>query len=591
MTSALPDPTLAELAAQIGLNDLTPVDTPPAQTEPGPLALEDYFEPDPAPETFTTQPAFYNTGVSKAALVGGVSLVLFLGGASIFKVASPKGHTTALLPETTPDEAPEDPTLVALRQSQIAESKAKAKLALLAQDKAALGDEGEAVNPKAAKTTPPTTVKPFAQTKPSPIVPPAPPPPARLNPAPTYSTVTPKPKPTPVTPLPPPPNSGWTQPVQAPLLTVGRRTEAPKSVDPMAEWQRLASLGTYGEVVPSEAPTGHASGVDANAKLAALFPEDGVIETISVDEPSSSFGTTSHGAPLSDYFEQQMSPVAQPVAHWETVPPSGETVKPSGETVKPLGDSREAVTTVATAEVSDPLTTEEPEAFPEPVKAFDKPPLLAQAPDRTILVGSSGQGHLVTPVLWAPDGSRGEARFIVALSEPITDAQGEPALPDGTQFVVAAQNLDPDSGLVDLTVMALVIDGQEYEAPEGVFSVRDRQGGLLLGELRHQPNPGRGDLARVATGALTQVGALMNRPRSTSTSSSQGSFGSSQSSTVRNDDPNYVGAVLEGGFNELASVIEDRQQAAAEALAQAPQLYQLPADYPIRIFINQSLSL
>ena len=95
----------------------------------------------------------------------------------------------------------------------------------------------------------------------------------------------------------------------------------------------------------------------------------------------------------------------------------------------------------------------------------------------------------------------------------------------------------------------------------------------------------------MATGALAQVGKLMNRPRSTSTSTTNGSFGSSQSSTVQNDDPNYVGAVLEGGFDELATVIEERQQAAAQALAKAPQLYQLPADYPIRIFINQSLSL
>ena len=573
--STHPEPTLAELAAQIGLDDLTPVDAPLAQTEPGPLALEDYFEPEPAPETFTTQPAFYNTGVSKAALVGGVSLVLFLGGASIFKVASPSGHTTAIQPESTPEVAPEDPTLVALRQSQIAESKAKAKLALLAQDKAQ-GAAGEAVAPKAAKTAQPlkplTTVKPIAQAKPSPIVPPAPPPPARLNPAPTYSTVTPKP--TPVTPLPPPPNSGWTQPAKAPLLSLGRSTTAVKSVDPMAEWQRLAALGTYGEVVPSEAPTGHSSAMDANAKLAALFPEDGAIEVIEVDNPSPSLGAAAHAAPLSDYFERQLQPVAQ----WTTVEPPVETVEPSGEAV-------------AAAEAIDPLAADEPETVTEPVKTFAKPTPLAQVPERTILVGSSGQGHLVTPVLWAPDGSRGEARFIVALTAPITDAQGQPALPEGTQFVVAAQNLDPDSGLVDLTVMALVIDGQEYEAPEGVFSVRDRQGGLLLGELRNQPNQGRGDFARVATGALAQVGSLMNRPRSTSTSSSNGSFGSSQSSTTQNDDPNYVGAVLEGGFEELASVMEERQQAAAEALAQAPQLYQLPADYHIRIFVNQSLTL
>ena len=557
-----PDPTLAELAAQIGLDDQSPVDD--SSVEPGALALEDYFEPEAAPETFTTQPAFYNIGLNKAALVGGVSLVIFLGVASIFKVASPGGNATATVAEAPTEETPEDPTLVALRQSQVAESKAKAKLALIAQNNATdpseASDKAE-LTPEEAKALKDKTPKPIAKAQPTPIAPSAPPPPQRINPAPTYSTVTPKPKPIEPLPL---PSSRLSQRL-SPSAPLGNNPPI-QAVDPMAEWQRLASLGTYGEVEANSDASAPAQGGDANATLAALFGEGAgatsapvAIDVIAADDED--FGTATQAAPLSDYFE----PRVQPVAHWETV---------------------EAVEPAETVEVSAKSV-----AADEPIKAFAKPRLLAQAPERTILVGSSGQGHLVTPVLWAPDGSRGEARFIVALSEPITDAQGQPALPEGTQFVVAAQNLDAESGLVDLSVMALVIDGQEYEAPEGIFSVRDREGGLLLGELRSKPNQGRGDLARVVTGALSNVGSLLNRPRSSSSTTSNGSFGSSQSSSTQNSDPNYVGAVLEGGFSELSSVIEERQQAAAEALAQAPQLYQLPADYRIRIFVNQSLSL
>ena len=561
-TSTPPTPTIEEMALQIGL-DTVPSSSPSSDEpfEGDSDALDHYFESegdDPSPEDFTTKPAFYNTGVSKVALVGGVSLVLFLGVAAIFNVASPGGKTEVAAVEVG-EEAPVDPTLVALRESQAAESKAKAKLALLAQKQA----QGEA--PEDGTTEETTegdseedgseTKLPIAKAKPTPVAPPsAPPPPAKITPAPTYSTVKPT---TSVAPPPPPPtlNTGLTQRLTparlpAPVAAVPTQSMAPiQPVDQMAEWQRLAAAGSYGEVSPEQQEV--AGGADANARVAALFPgaegwggasnnEAVSVETAAPAPDNSALGSSSTAAPLEDYFNAGRREV-QLVSH------------------------------------SVPVSVE--------------PAVQVQHPERTILVGSSGQGHLVTPVIWAPNGSRGEARFIVTLSQPILDAQGQPALPEDTQFVVAAQNLDPDSGLVDLTVTALLIEGQEYEAPEGIFSVRDRQGGLLLGQLRNQPNQGRGDTVRVLTGALAQVGRLLNRPRSTSTSSSSGSFGSSQSSTTENSDPNYVGAVLEGGFEEFASVIEERQQAAAEALAEAPQLYQLEANHPIQIFVNQSLSL
>ena len=609
MSSPISPPTIQEMSRQIGLTDLPPAASAPSDATLAHASdsppLDDYLEPEPSPDTFTTHPAFYNTGVSKAALVGGVGLVLFLGLASIFKVASPKGQSPVEVADAEA-EVLEDPTLAALRKSQAAESRAKAKLALLAQSQAS-DDAPEAVVQSTPEETPShassSKLEPTAATTEAPssaITPPAaPPPPAKITPSPVYSTVTPKPAAIP----PPPVKAGITPRLATPSMTPAGRPPTPLiQADPMAEWQRLASAGSYGQVDARQGTDGLPRGADANATVSALFPgAEGwgntsvttavAVETSPAPPEDASLGSPSTAAPLSDYFHRS-PPQVQLVATAPSSVPMDVTTDPPPPTGQPGQASMTASAEramapqpeMAPAEWSDVATDPAP---PQPAAA----PVLAQDPERTILVGSSGQGHLVTPVIWAPDGSRGEARFIVSLSQPILDAQGQPALPPDTQFVVAAQNLDPDSGLVDLTVMALLIEGQEYEAPEGVFSVRDRQGGLLLGELRNQPNQGRGDTARVLTGALVQVGKLMNRPRSTRSSSTNGSFGNSQSSVTENSDPNYVGAVLEGGFEQFASVIEARQKAAAEALSKAPQLYQLKAKHPIQIFVNQSLSL
>jgi hypothetical protein len=304
--------------------------------------------------------------------------------------------------------------------------------------------------------------------------------------------------------------------------------------------------------------------------------------------------------PISPGFRTPPAPTAaetDPQAEWQRLASLGRfgTVTPR------VAQAQTVALNASNLPKSEATTTQNK---PQTTLASGAPPLSEyfQAPAkvnnaRRLVTGSTAQASTVTPILWAPSngksgsGANNAARFVVQLDEPMQDSRGGIALPAGTQLVVAARSGDANIGLVDLDVVAVIINGAEFAPPMGAMSIRDRQGGLLVGEdyQNRKAKVAGKDMMMIFASALGQVGKIMNQATTTSSSSINSGGGSSVITSSTNPPPNYVGAALEGGFGKLAEVMGTRNEAAIQQIMQAPKVYQVKSGRTVQLFINQSI--
>jgi hypothetical protein len=204
---------------------------------------------------------------------------------------------------------------------------------------------------------------------------------------------------------------------------------------------------------------------------------------------------------------------------------------------------------------------------------------------KSILVGTSAKGSTVTPILWNA-GLNSTAKFILKLEEPIRDNTSQSAIPAGTQLVVMVKPASANLGFAELEVVSVIIQGREFAPPAGMFSVRDDQNGLLIGEdyFKRNDQIASRDSLNILTGALGRVGQVLNQPASTIASVGIGS-----TTTVTNREPNILGAVLEGGFRDLPATWSQRNQQALQEIANKPNVYTIPQGRSVRIFVNQTM--
>ncbi|WP_239005511.1 TrbI/VirB10 family protein [Gloeothece citriformis] len=215
--------------------------------------------------------------------------------------------------------------------------------------------------------------------------------------------------------------------------------------------------------------------------------------------------------------------------------------------------------------------------------------LLGDSPTQShiIPVGTIAFAQIATSIIWA-QGMESSDPFVVTLSEPISDLNGIEVLPEGTEIIFLVDQIH-DSGMVIGDAIAIRLDGQEMELPRGVFALRAPGGKPLIAVLR---NDARGDIARrdamgFVVGALGKVGEVVNRPTSTSSSSGFGGF--SQSSTY--DSPNITGAVLEGGFEPLSEQMKRRNEREIDELQDRERLWYLKDGTKVQIQVNRLLEL
>jgi hypothetical protein len=213
----------------------------------------------------------------------------------------------------------------------------------------------------------------------------------------------------------------------------------------------------------------------------------------------------------------------------------------------------------------------------------------------TLLVGTTARASLKTALVFSTDGNRviGSApglipKFIVTLQEAISTVDGKVAIPANASLIVVARPLDAKSGLSELDVVGIVINGRELTPPANAITIRGADGAPLIADKyfdRGSEISGM-DVGTFLTSALAEVGKLTNSPTSTSSISTLG--GSSTVNTA--PPPNYIGAALSGGFGILSETLNRRSQQALEEIKTRPNVFFIPAGKELQVFVNQSVT-
>ncbi len=245
--------------------------------------------------------------------------------------------------------------------------------------------------------------------------------------------------------------------------------------------------------------------------------------------------------------------------------------------------------------LNQPASTTVPGTPISPVSPTTPIPASISPIAASILTGTSAKGTTLTPILWGSDSANG-AKFVAKLEEPLLANNKREALPAGTQLVVMARpsangnSNNNSSSLVEVDVVAVIVQGREYATPPGAIVIHDENNGLLVGEdyFKREDQIASRDYLTVLGGALNTLGQVLNRPSGTFSSNTSG-FGSSSTNVVNNRDPNIFGALLEGGFKDIPGIWSQRNQQALAQLANQPKVYQIPKGRTIRVFVNQSI--
>ncbi|MBW4444456.1 MAG: TrbI/VirB10 family protein [Plectolyngbya sp. WJT66-NPBG17] len=550
--SSTSEPSLEELANVMGLefskNDpVAPKPNPETVASEVDLEEEDdEFDDDEInPEQNRSKVGLHNSGYAKAALVAGGSLLLIVGVMTFYRGVMPKNQASRLKDKLQQEQAV-DPTKAVLEATRQSESEAKAELALAKQRDAfsETTDERDGKNKGiGSEKDKKKASEQDAKKQPSRLVTTRS---ANAGSAPVVRSQ-PLTRPEPVLRSP-----VQRQPaIAAPMALVRSRPSPGASaektpVDQATEWQRLSALGRFGTVTP---------GFGASTMIAA------------------------NNSSRSDTSET-------------TEPSSTSSPQPSRRPSRPS----ESTTLVASAPSSSAPPLSQYFQGSNVRAVYEQAGLNTQTtprqPIRALLVGSSTKATTVTPILWAGKENVSGARFLIQSDEPMLDGNNQVAFPAGTQFVVTTKAASSSFGLIDLDVIAVIINGAEFAPPPGAISIRDDNGSLLVGEdhFNRRGRIAKNDAAVIFAGALRQIGKVLNEPRSsTSTSVSGGGITSVTNSSSRRD-PNLFGAVLQGGFEELSSILTQRNEEAIDRILNAPQVYQIRAGRSVRVFVNQSIT-
>ena len=321
-----------------------------------------------------------------------------------------------------------------------------------------------------------------------------------------------------------------------------------QSVDPFAEWQKLAALGSYGKLSNTPVVTDVAEPV-----MTSMPGGNEPIPVLVSNKSSHAYGNSS----FQNVEYSARSPIqSEVIARGEL---TGEALV--------ADDSYEAGVDFIMGNSNQPI---------EPQR------------ETVVLPGVRASGQVIMPIAWAEDMQ--STSGAIELTEDLVSGGGT-IMPAGTQLIVALDQMS-ESGMTGLAVTSIILPYAGYEhmqIPAEAISIQGAGGKVLMAkdisgsdkELR------RLDVGQAFLGALGTVGRVLNRP--SNSSSSIGLTGSISSTDYGS--PNILGAVLEGGANTMINQRTARNQQRAEELRERPSVWVLEEGTDIEIFINQAVAI
>ena len=476
----------------------------------------------------------------------------------------------------------------------------------------------QAAKPAAQATQPKTPAQPQAQTQtPTPRTRPV---------AISRAPVTPAPRPAVRRAAPAPTQIVRSQPVQAQPVS----RQAP--VDPFTQWQKLAAVGSYGQVddsidasvnlPPGEQPSKQVetsesttipvlvSNVSArqsirrsqavedaigNDRPLPKVMQDGNQDELAIaqqsDYPDNNIVTEQFTYDDFQLYEDEVIDLDS--LGLEAAPPQPQAQKISNWTVQDEAIALEGFEIAQAINLAQATEVSQQNSYQTGVSYIMRNAQPSPTPEFTrretvILPGVSAKGEVVAPVAWAQD-IQSTAGSIELTDDLISN--GSVIMPAGTQLTVALDQMSA-SGMMSLTVTSIVLPERGYEhmqIPAEAISIQGAGGDILMakdvsgvdGELR------RLDRNQALLGALGTVGAVLNRPNS---SVNTVGVGGSASSTTYSS-PNIIGAILEGSANTMIAQRAARNQQRAAELQQRPAVWVLEQGTEIEIFISEAVNI
>ncbi len=525
-----------------------------------PLLKEETFEEKPVR---SSRPV-WKLPVPKLLLIGAALLPvfalagLFMAGGRQARLADEGPRT----PEAEDTETGVNSTEAELQQAREEIASLKAQMALEDQGHLQTATGAKPESRSSTPTASATPAPPNPATSPATVTSPqrvsaTPAPPVVRQPTPIRRV---QPAPTPIAPLPRP-------------TSVAATSIPEPAVDPAERWRELAQLGSYGSgAIPENVSE---PGTQARAVAQAQWVES------PGTRPVAPFLTTAtaHQVSTPETLATDPAPIFSS-AKLETPEPTMEA------TPAPVLAESASPESMPSLEVAAEVDSPSP---PEILTAAEARILQATSTPPALIAGTQSAGELATPVVL--DEPAGADNFVVVLTEPLLDSQGQVAIPAGGELVVRVDDV-ADNGLVQLSAIQALWQDQGYQReltlPEGYIQIRGHEGTPLTADQYDDLGPeiAAMDAGQFALGAIRRASELYTRPN-TRVETNSGSTVITEESPA----PNVLAGVLEGGTDAILDTIADRNQQAIAELEQRPRIAYIEAGRPVQVFVNQTLQM
>jgi Bacterial conjugation TrbI-like protein len=231
-----------------------------------------------------------------------------------------------------------------------------------------------------------------------------------------------------------------------------------------------------------------------------------------------------------------------------------------------------------------------------PVSDRDEAPILTGRAARSLSVGSTADGVVLSPVIYEqavgsnvrqtdnnPDA--GDV-FLVRLEQPLKASDGSEALPVGTQMAVKVGSVS-SNGFMRLSVASIAVDGQDTPIDPGTISVRGAAGYPLIAHSAVDRGAAltSQDGSQALWSGVSKTAGLFNRVQSQVVTSGLGGF----SSSTTNPPPDVAAGFLEGAAGALAQNSQQRSQRATQETLDRPNIWTVDPGTKVQIVVNKAV--
>jgi hypothetical protein len=324
---------------------------------------------------------------------------------------------------------------------------------------------------------------------------------------------------------------------------VAASTPAP---DPIAEIERLRSIGSFGQVVYG--------GNGDNQRITTANADIDTQTNVNTGQPLSQ---TDNELPLST---------------------NEETVEDTGiEKIRPRWSSVKSNTKNYLPEESQ---------------------IIQGRKAQYLVVGQMASGVLVTPLIKeqsdrnpngnaTPDDGK---RYVAKLTGELKDNHGQIAIPYGSLLAIELVSVDGANHAI-AQVRSIILNNTEYQIKPGAITVLGNNSQPLIARKFHDRGGdiARGDLTVGVVSALSKVGEMINQPDSEEEIEDEftGRIRRRSSGNRRN----LTGALLEGAFGSMSSILGERARSATEEIQSRPNIWYIPKDTRVTFLVNRTLEL